>query len=178
MQHHRAHIASVLAEREAWEEPVHRCEPRRNWLRRRQGHLGRGNIRRQHCRRIRTRRALRYALLLEATQPRDIPCRPRPAFWHRWTTCRTCSAAPFLFPGRYEASRLLASNGLRTFPTTSMGRLFDAAAALLGFTRPITFEGQAAMWLEHVARRADPRRLYPFPLIGRRTGFPSVACER
>ena len=27
-------------------------------------------------------------------------------------------------------------------------------AALTGFTRPITFEGQAAMWLEYLARRA------------------------
>ena len=43
---------------------------------------------------------------------------------------------------------------MRTFPTTSAGRLFDAVAALVGFTRPITFEGQAAMWLEHLARGA------------------------
>jgi hydrogenase maturation protein HypF len=41
------------------------------------------------------------------------------------------------------------------FSTTSAGRLFDAVAALVGFTRPITFEGQAAMWLEHLARGAS-----------------------
>jgi hydrogenase maturation protein HypF len=46
-----------------------------------------------------------------------------------------------------------------------MGRLFDTAAALLGFTREITFEGQAAMWVEHLARGAKPGEPYPFPLI-------------
>ena len=53
--------------------------------------------------------------------------------------------APFDFPARYGASRRLLDAGTRVFATTSAGRLFDAAAALLGFTREVTFEGQAAM---------------------------------
>jgi hydrogenase maturation protein HypF len=53
---------------------------------------------------------------------------------------------------------------LRTFTTTSIGRLFDAAAALLGFTRECTFEGQAAMWVEHIARQSPPAEPYEFPL--------------
>ena len=47
----------------------------------------------------------------------------------------------------------LVRKDVRSFATTSVGRLFDSAAALLGFTRAISFEGQAAMWLENVARR-------------------------
>ncbi|SEL85483.1 Hydrogenase maturation protein, carbamoyltransferase HypF [Parapedobacter koreensis] len=35
--------------------------------------------------------------------------------------------------------------------TTSMGRLFDAVAFVLGFHRPNTFEGEAALWLEKEA---------------------------
>jgi hydrogenase maturation protein HypF len=35
--------------------------------------------------------------------------------------------------------------------TSSAGRLFDAAAAIVGFRRPVSFEGQAAMWLESIA---------------------------
>jgi hydrogenase maturation protein HypF len=57
--------------------------------------------------------------------------------------------------------------GVRTFPTTSVGRLFDTAAALTGFTRGITFEGQAAMWLEHLAGRCtETVEGYPFPIAG------------
>jgi hydrogenase maturation protein HypF len=61
--------------------------------------------------------------------------------------------------------------GVRTFSTTSVGRLFDAAAALLGFTRKATFEGQAAMWVEHLARTATLVEPYSFPLIGEELDF-------
>jgi hydrogenase maturation protein HypF len=66
-------------------------------------------------------------------------------------------------PERYDSARKLARAGVRTFQTSSMGRLFDTAAALLGFHDAITFEGQAAMWVEHIARAARARDAYPFP---------------
>jgi hydrogenase maturation protein HypF len=54
--------------------------------------------------------------------------------------------------------------------TTSAGRLFDAAASLLGIAQKSSFEGQAAMALEAAAleRSASPenaRTAYPFPLV-------------
>jgi hydrogenase maturation protein HypF len=74
------------------------------------------------------------------------------------------TAPPFAFPPRYEHARAMIAKNVRTFATTSVGRLFDAVAALLGFTREITFEGQAAMWLEHLAAEADDTRAYDLPL--------------
>jgi hydrogenase maturation protein HypF len=52
-----------------------------------------------------------------------------------------------------------------------VGRLFDTAAALLGFTRGVTFEGQAAMWLEQVARDGTTQEGYPFPFTGDELDF-------
>jgi len=67
----------------------------------------------------------------------------------------------------------LVHAGVRSFSTTSMGRLFDTAAALLGFTREITYEGQAAMWLERLARRSvsPTADAYPFPFADEELDF-------
>ena len=75
------------------------------------------------------------------------------------------TAPPFHFPPRYRRAAELVRKNVRTFTTTSVGRLFDAAAALLGFTREVTFEGQAAMWLEHLARSVPTVEPYPFPFM-------------
>jgi hydrogenase maturation protein HypF len=56
----------------------------------------------------------------------------------------------------------MIAKSVGVFRTTTLGRLFDTIAALLGFTREITFEGQAAMWLEHLATAAAETTPYHF----------------
>ncbi len=56
-------------------------------------------------------------------------------------------------PRLLEMARLQAERGLNAPRVSSMGRLFDAAAALLGVRRHASYEGQAAMELESLAGR-------------------------
>ena len=106
---------------------------------------------------------LRPALLPGGDAAAQVPVQAAAGFLAELDAPPDLAAAPFNFPRRYGQAAELIRKNVRTFPTTSMGRLFDAAAALLGFIREVTFEGQAAMWLEHLARRTPEAESYPLP---------------
>ncbi len=162
VQHHRAHIASVLAEHGAFEEPVLGFafdgtgygEDGCIWG----GEVFFGNVS-SGLERV---AHLRAARLPGGDAAARFPVQAAAGFLEQIDTPDMC-AAPFHFPQRYiDAQRLLRAN-VRVFPGTSMGRLFDTVAALLGFTREITFEAQAAMWVEYLAASSATVSPYPFP---------------
>jgi hydrogenase maturation protein HypF len=163
VQHHRAHVASVLAERGQWEKRVLGVsfdgtgygDDGSIWGGEFfTGSLGSGFERVAH---------LRAAALPGGDAAAQYPVQAAAGFLVQVEGLPDLSRPPFSFPGRYPTALQLVQKNVRTFATTSAGRLFDAAAALLGFTREITFEGQAAMWLEQLARGASGTEAYPFP---------------
>jgi hydrogenase maturation protein HypF len=164
VQHHRAHVASVLAEREAWETRVVGVALDGTgfgddgsiwggeWF---VGSLREGFERVGH---------LRPAVLPGGDAAARHPQQAAAGFLTQLTDLPDLCADPFCFDRRYAQSRQLVEKNVRVFPTTSTGRLFDTVAALAGFTREISFEGQAAIWLEHLAHGVAPALSFDMPI--------------
>jgi hydrogenase maturation protein HypF len=163
VQHHRAHVASVLAERSAWDTEVVGVafdgtgygDDGTIWG----GEIFTGSIAAGFTRAAH----LRSAPLPGGDAAARFPVQAAAGFLYELDGLPDLAARPFDFPARYRFARELIAKDVRTFRTTSIGRLFDTVAALLGFTREITFEGQAAMWLEHVASAAATDDAYGIP---------------
>ncbi len=78
---------------------------------------------------------------------------------------------PWYGPGQLDALGQLLKRHVQCPRTSSMGRLFDAVAALCGMPLEISFEGQSAMAIEFAAD-PDEDRCYPLPLSGQ---MPAIA---
>jgi hydrogenase maturation protein HypF len=182
VQHHRAHIASVLAERGEWTKRVIGVsfdgtgygDDGSIWG----GEIFVGSVQEGFTRVAHLRRAA----LAGGDAAARSPVQAAAGFLAQVDGLPDVLAQPFAFPERFRDAMELIRKDVRTFATTSVGRLFDAAASLLGFTREVTFEGQAAMWLEQLARGSPVTEPYPFPLMGCELDFrpllQSVARDR
>ncbi len=182
IQHHRAHIASALAERGEWGKRVIGVsfdgtgygDDGSIWG----GEFFLGSIVEGFARVAH----LRHAALPGGDAAAENPVQAAAGFLTQVDNLPDLSRAPFRFPDRYRVSQDLVHKNVRTFRTTSVGRLFDTAAALLGFTRPVTYEGQAAIWLEQLARNSRHNSSYPFPFADHELDFRSlltaVAADR
>ena len=177
VQHHRAHIASVLAERREWETRVVGVsfdgtgygDDGSVWG----GEIFVGSVAAGFERVAH----LRTATLPGGDAAAQYPVQAAAGFLAQVDNLPDLEAAPFAFSSRYRSALELVRKSVRAFKTTSVGRLFDTAAALLGFTRPISFEGQAAIWLEQLARPASNRDAYPFPFEANQLDFRPLLCS-
>ena len=164
VQHHRAHVASVIAERGEWKRNVIGVafdgtgygDDGTIWG----GEIFTGSVAAGFTRVAH----VRQAALPGGDAAARFPVQAAAGFFAALDDLPDLTATPFYFPPRYEFARAMIARNVRIFATTSIGRLFDTVAALLGFTREISFEGQAAMWLEHLAAEARDTRRYDFPL--------------
>jgi hydrogenase maturation protein HypF len=178
VQHHRAHVASVLAERAAWDTPVLGValdgtgfgDDGTIWG----GEIFAGSVAHGFTRVAH----LRPASLPGGDAAAQHPEQAAAGFLKDLSDVPDLEAPPFGFSTRYRNAMKLCQSRTRTFTTTSTGRLFDTAAALLGFTRAVTFEGQAAMWLEQTARRSATGVAYEWHDLDYRSLLQAVIRDR
>jgi|HubBroStandDraft_6_1064221.scaffolds.fasta_scaffold00264_15 hydrogenase maturation protein HypF len=171
IQHHRAHVASALAERGEWTKRVVGVSFDGTGYGD-DGSIWGGEIFVGSMQEGFTRVAhLRHATLVGGDAAARCPVQAAAGFLAQVDNLPDVLAGPFAFPERYVSARQLLRKDVRTLATTSVGRVFDATAALLGFTREVTFEGQAAIWLEQLARSAPTTEPYPFPFVGAELDF-------
>ena len=113
----------------------------------------------------------------------------RAALALRWETfgsqgCRVVSEERSAWSEQADLLVTMLDKRIQSPVTTSMGRLFDAVAAMLGLCQVASFEGQAAMAVEQEGVRAsasvrDEDHAYPIPLILPEKGLqPSIADWR
>lgn len=69
-----------------------------------------------------------------------------------------------------NAQCFMADNGVNCVTSTSAGRLFDAVSAVLGIRKQVSFEGEAAMFLEYAARNGKNSKKISLPEIFEREG--------
>lgn len=86
-------------------------------------------------------------------------------------------------PAAFAVVERMLERRLNTVDTSSCGRLFDAVAAILGIRREVNYEGQAAMQLEAAAQRGGTGESpYPFDfdggIIDLRTTIRALAADR
>jgi hydrogenase maturation protein HypF len=178
VQHHEAHIASVMAEHDLLDEPVVSVAfdgtgygaDGTIWG----GEFFVGSVRAgfERCAWLRPVNmpggdaAARFPAQAAAAFIAELPHKP------------DLARLPDPLPQRFWDALKLVEKNVRCFRSTSMGRLFDAVAAVLGFVRESTYEGQAAIWLEHQASQCAPQQPYPFLGLDHRPLLSAIVADR
>jgi hydrogenase maturation protein HypF len=165
VQHHHAHVAAVLAEHGVTEPGVGVAYDGTGYGD--DGHVWGAEILVADLAGYRRAAHLRYAPLPGGDLGARAPWRAALGYLSLEPNAAPTFARAFAAVTRAEravAERQIAQ-GLNAPLASSMGRLFDAAAAILGVRSAARYEGQAAMELEALSGARVARPL-PFPLVG------------
>jgi len=165
VQHHHAHVASCVADRELGDRPVIGVafdgtgfSP--------DGTVWGGEVLVGTCARVRRAAHLRGVPLPGGEQAIREPWRMAAAYLAD-AGVDASELEERIDPARRPLLAAIAGRRLRAPLTSSAGRLFDAVAFLAGGPAVVSYEAQAAMWLEGMARGPGEPYEYGFELEAR-----------
>jgi hydrogenase maturation protein HypF len=159
VQHHHAHVASCMAEH-GLDEPVIGVAFDGTGYGT-DGAIWGGEFLIADYRNFQRAAHLRYVRLPGGDQAIREPWRVALAHLIDAGAPREPFEARFLQAPLRAVTRMI-ERGVQSPPTSSMGRLFDAVASLVGIRDRVSFEGQAAIELEWLATETPPD--YPYPV--------------
>lgn len=158
VQHHHAHVAAVMAEHGLREPVIGVAYDGTGYGS--DGHVWGGEVMEADLVSFRRRAHLKYAPLPGGDLAARHPWRSALGYFSRAPLATEAFAAAFVGLEREKETALWQiTRNINTPLGGSMGRLFDAAAAILGVRRSAAYEGQAAMELEALAGRRSAREI-------------------
>ena len=168
VQHHHAHISSCLADN-GWktDEPVIGLAFDGTGYGT-DGSIWGGEVLLANYSSFERRFQLEYAPLPGGDVSIRKPARLAFAYLHHFGLLENAEdLAPYNYLDEIEKQVLIhqVETGFNTPLTSSMGRLFDAVASLIGLYQEINYEAQNAIRLEAIAD-PDERKTYEFPIQG------------
>ena len=162
VQHHHAHVAAVLVEHGITHPVVALAYDGAGWGL--DGTVWGGEVLVADLSSVQRVGALCAVPLIGGDQAARDPWRAALGWLHDCPGEALVSATASVHADLLQASRLLAVRH-GTLRTSSMGRLFDAAAAVLQCTARNSYEGEAAARLEALAVAEPPRAGTPFEFV-------------
>jgi hydrogenase maturation protein HypF len=176
VQHHHAHIASVIAEHRIKEKIIGVCFDGTGYGQ--DGRMWGGEFFTGDLKEFKRKAHLEYVPMPGGDKATQEPFRM--AISHLYNTFgEGVAALPLDFVKRHRTDipQIITSIKNTTPPlTSSIGRLFDSISSLLGVRDIITYEAQAAIELQMLAERSDTAEKYLFTL-SQKTGLFTIHPE-
>jgi hydrogenase maturation protein HypF len=164
VQHHHAHMASAMAEHALAGPVIGVCFDGAGWGG--DGTVWGGEFLLGDARDFRRAAHLGYVVMPGGEAAVREPWRMAMAHLaHAGEDVGGTPLAGRLAPDHMRTLQRMIERGVNAPRTSSVGRLFDAVAALAGVCDRASFEGQAAMMLESLASSLAPDGSYPFEVL-------------
>jgi hydrogenase maturation protein HypF len=166
IQHHRAHIAACLADNQLTEPVIGVAFDGTGYGD--DGHIWGGEFFTGDLRHLQRVGQLEYVRIPGGDSAMAEPWKTALGYLTHAGCADAADRVLAEIPAEKRAlvGAMLAQN-FNTYRTSSVGRLFDAASAIIGLRHVASYEGQAAMELEYACRRDDAGaqpRWYPFAI--------------